>query len=75
MEGNKTLKCVIHYGSQKNCPPIKRLSEITQKQILDAKAKRKRIGGEDTHEEQCSGVPAKFDAGTHGVHLEPHYKR
>ena len=33
------------------------------------------IGGEYSHEEQCSMIPLSVNHEIHGIHLEPCYKR
>ena len=69
-----TLVCVIHYKNQAKYSNIKTLSGDNIQRIFAAKQLREKIGGDNLHAEQCSGIPDSFNE-SHGIHLEPCYKR
>ena len=50
-------------------------SSLNIERIQLAKEKRMRIGGTNSHEEQCSLIPLLVNHEIHGIHLEPCYKR
>ena len=69
------MKCVVHYSNQLKYSTLKSLSETNIKRIREAKIKRFDIGGAHRHEEQCDMIPETINDDSHGIHLEPCYKR
>lgn len=69
------LNCIVHYKGLEPYSPIKVLSEINIQRIHCAKKKREEIGGFHLHEDQINLIPEEIDLETHGIHLEPCYKR
>jgi len=67
--------CVVHYKNQVKYSGIKKVSVTNRNRILEAKAKRIAIGGDNLHQEQIETIPEEFDFDHHGIHLEPCYKK
>ena len=72
---NKNLNCIIHYENQSSYSIIKKLSETNINRIFEAKEKRSRIGGRNSHADQIKQIPNEIDLELHLVHLEPCFKR
>ena len=51
------------------------LSENAHGRLLEAKAIRQELGGENEHKHQCDSIPAVINPSRHGIHLEPCYKK
>ena len=70
------LKCIVRYScaDKTKYSKIKPLSETNKKPIISAKTLREKIGGNNHHEEQCSNISEVFEE-THGIHMEPYYKK
>ena len=71
---NKNLNCIIHYENQSPYSIIKKLSETNVNSIFEAKEKRSRIGGRNSHADQIKQIPNETDIELHGVHLESCFK-
>ena len=70
------LKCIIHYPIKEGkYSKIKTISEINEEKIYAAKKHREELGGQNYHEEQCCSIPNEIDQESHGIHLEPCYKK
>ena len=71
-----SLECVVHYNLKdvqySNVTP---LSENAHGRLLEAKAIRQELGGENEHKHQCDSIPAVINPNKHGIHLEPCYKK
>ena len=71
-----SLECVVHYNLKdvqySNVTP---LSENAHGRLLEAKAIRQELGGENEHKHQCDSIPAVINPSKHGIHLEPCYKK
>lgn len=65
----------MHYENQTKYSVMKSLTERNLERIKQAKEKRIEIGGLISHKEQCDKIPVDINVETHGVHLEPCYKR
>ena len=72
---NKNLNCIIHYENQSSYSIIKKLSETNINHIFEAKEKRSRIGGGNSHADQIKQIPNEIDLGLYGFQLEPCFKR
>ena len=46
-----------------------------RKTIKEAKSKREPFSGALQHKDQCEQIPSEFVDESHGVHLEPCYKK
>ena len=70
------LECVVHYSLKdvqySNVTP---LSENAHGMLLEAKAIRQELGGENEHKHQCNSILAAINLSRHGVHLKPCYKK
>ena len=51
------------------------LSENAHGRILEAKAIRQEVGGENEHKHQCDSIPAAINPSRHDIHLKPCYKK
>ena len=51
------------------------LSENAHGRLLEAKAIRQELGGENEHQHQCDSIPAVINRSRHGIYLEPCYKK
>ena len=69
-----SLICIVHCHYQQKYPNIKVLSEEHKKRILEAKALREEVKGENYHELNCSSIPKTF-SDSHGLHIDPCYKK
>ena len=69
------LSCIVHYENQSPYSEIKTLSEVNIRRIEEAKQKKNELGGVNQHQEQIQQIPEKIDVLSHGVHLDPCYKR
>ena len=49
--------CVVHYGNIREEKLIK-LTDASHKTLLDNKAVREKLGGDNWHEEQCRSIPS-----------------
>ena len=69
-----SLEYAVHYNLKdvqyNNVTP---LSENAHGRLLEAKAIRQRLGGENEH--QCDSTPAVINPSRHGIHLKPYYKK
>lgn len=72
---NKTLNCVVHYRNQTRYSSIKKLSDINQRRILEARERRILAGEDNLHQEQLDLIPSEFDLDEHGIHMNSCYKR
>ena len=72
---NTSLNCIIHYENQSSYSIIKKDSEANINRIFEAKEKRSRIDGRNSHANQIKQIPNEIDLELHGVHLEPCFKR
>lgn len=52
--------CIFHYNNLQKYRKIKDLSEQSKNQILEAKALREKMEGENHQEMQCSSIPEIF---------------
>ena len=52
-----------------------RLSENAHGRLLEAKAIRQELGGENEHKYQCDSIPAVINPSRHDIHLELCYKK
>ena len=52
-----------------------RLSENAHGKLLEAKAIRQELGGENKHKHQCDSIPAVINPSRHDIHLKPCYKK
>ena len=71
----ENIKCIVHYRHQAKYPNLKKLSSTNKDRIKEAKSKRERFSGALHHKEQCEQIPSEFVDESHGVHLEPCYKK
>ena len=62
------MNCVTHYKNQSKYSKLRGLSEISKKQILQAKDLRCILRGDSFHEEQSVAIPEKFDESLHGIY-------
>ena len=69
------MECIVHYQNQACYSSLKSLSDRNIARIKEAKAKRLELGGSHCHSEQSDSIPDDINLETHGVHLEPCYKR
>ena len=71
-----SLECIVHYNLKdvqySNVTP---LSENAHGRLLEAKAIRQELGGENEHKHQCDSISAFINPSRHGIHLEPCYKK
>ena len=68
---NTSLNCIIHYENQSSYSIIKKDSEANINRIFEAKEKRSRIDGRNSHANQIKQIPNEIDLELHGVHLKP----
>ncbi len=70
------LHCMIHYTiKEAKCSKIKAISEINKDNIYAAKDYREELGSQNYHKQQCRSIPDEIDPESHGIHLEPCYKK
>ena len=55
------MECIVHYDNQKIYSAVKSLSEINLERIKQAKEKRLKIGGINSHNEKCDQIPVNID--------------
>lgn len=68
------LVCICHYpGKSSYSKEVKELTEKTISRLIQAKEKRKELGGDHLHEEQIKQIPETFNSKKHGVHSKPCY--
>ena len=69
------VKCIVHYNAQTKYSTERFLSEQTIKRLLEAKAVRERLGGEnyENHFVQCNSVSNELNE-THQFHPECYKK-
>ena len=67
------MECIVHYDNL-NYSVLKKLSDTNIERINLAKEKRLKLGGAH-HHNQCDQIPSVLNSESHGVHLEPCYKR
>ena len=65
-----TLQCFIYYQHLKNTSKI---IPLNQHKFQNREARRK-LGGENTHEQQRKSIPPSFDSSKHGAHTECYKK-
>ena len=71
----ENIKCIVHYRHEAKYSNLKKLSSTNKDRIKEAKSKRERFSGALHHKEQCEQIPSEFVDESHGVHLEPCYKK
>ena len=68
---NTNVNCIIHYENQSSYSILKKHSETNINRIFEAKEKRSRIGGRNSHADHIKQIPNEIDLELHGVHLKP----
>lgn len=68
------LVCICHYpGKSTYSKEVKELTENNITRLIQAKEKRKELGGDHLHQEQIKQIPETFDLQKHGIHSTPCY--
>ena len=67
-----TLQCIIHYLHLKTTSKIIPLSQHKFQILNQNREARRKLGGENTHEQQSKSIPRSFDPSKHGAHTECH---
>ena len=69
-----TLQCIIHYEHLKTTSKIIPLSQHKFQILNQNREARRKLGGENTHEQQSKSIPPSFDPSKHGAHTECYKK-
>ena len=69
-----TLQCVIHYQHLKTTSKIIRLNQHKFQILNQNREARRKLGGENTHEQQSKSIPPSFDSSKHGAYAECYKK-
>ena len=67
-----TLQCIIHYLHLKTTSKIIPLNQHKFQILNQNREARRKLGGENTHEQQSKSIPPSFDPSKHGAHTECH---
>ena len=65
-----TLQCIIHYLHLKTTSKIIPLNQHKFQILNQNREARRKLGGENTHEQQSKSVIPSFDSSKHGAHTE-----
>ena len=65
-----TLQCVIHYQHLKNISKIIQLSRHKFQILNQNREATRKLGGENTHEQQNKSIPPSFDLSKYDAHSE-----
>ena len=68
------LQCVIHYQHLKTTSKIIPLNQHKFQILNQNREARRKLGGENTHEQQSKSIPPSFDSSKHGAHTECYKK-
>lgn len=71
----ENIKCIVHYRHEAKYSNLKKLSSTNKDRIKEAKSKREPFSGALQHKNQREQIPSEFVDESHGVHLEPCYKK
>ena len=66
--------CLIHYGSIRIAGTLTRVSDASFKTLLECKKIRTSLGGENSHDEQCKGIPESLGEREFYFHRECYQK-
>ena len=66
--------CFIHYGSIKVSNHLTKVSEASFPTLLECKNIRQSLGEENSHHEQCNGIPAALEERELHYHRECYQK-
>lgn len=55
------VSCLVHYGSIRTANNLTKVCEASFQTLLECKSISIRLGGEDSHDEQCSRIPESFE--------------
>ena len=69
-----TLQCAIHYQHLKTTSKIIPLNQHKFQILNQNREARRKLGGENTHEQQSKSIPPSFDSSKHGAHTECYKK-
>ena len=70
------MECIAHYTNKKSySSKIKKLSDANLEKINHAKLETFELSGANAHKAQVESNPDVINPDTHGVHLDPCYKR
>ena len=69
-----TLQCIIHYEHLKTTSKIIPLNQHKFQILNQNREARRKLGGENTHEQQSKSIPPSFDSSKHGAHTECYKK-
>lgn len=72
-ESEMKKTCVIH-SNNCSCYIIKEMNSLNEFHMQAVKVERERLSGDNHHKEQCDMVPANIIE-THGIHMQPCYKK
>ena len=68
------LQCVIHYQHLKTTSKIIPLNQHKFQILNQNREARRKLGGENTHEQQSKSIPPSFDSSKYGAHTECYKK-
>ena len=68
------VSCLVHYGSIKTANTLTKVSEASFQTLVECKSIRVRLGGENSHDEQCSRIPESFEEKELYYHRECYQK-
>ena len=68
------VSCLVHYGSIKTANTLTKVSEASFQTLVECKSFRVRLGGENSHDEQCSRIPESFEEKELYYHRECYQK-
>jgi hypothetical protein len=68
------VSCLVHYGSIRTANTLTKVSEAAFQTLVECKNIRLRLGGKNSHDEQCSGIPESFDGKELYYHRECYQK-
>ena len=69
-----TLQCIVHYLHFKTTSKIIPLNQDKFQTLNQNRDARRKLGGENTHEQQSKSIPPSFDPSKHGAHTECYKK-
>ena len=69
-----TLQCAIHYQHLKTTSKIIPLNQHKFQILNQNREARRKLGGENTHEQQSKSIPPSFDSSKYGAHTECYKK-
>ena len=69
-----TLQCVIHYQHLKTTSKKIPLNQRKLQILNQNREDRRKLGGENPHEQQSKSIPPSFHSSTHGAHTECYKK-